>query len=187
MAHYSLGGSPPVITDKTTKFLFTFGGIALYNTIELLVLIFVTFKQYSGLYFWSLIFSTCGIVPYTLGFLFNFYNVIEPKIITVVLIDIGWQLVVTGQSVVMYSRLHLLVTGNRVTRCVLGIIIANFFVSNIPTSVGLFGASSNNPAYGCLFSIWERLQVCLYFAQESLISAIYIYYVIDLFRDDDQK
>lgn len=188
MARYSLGKIPPVITAIRTKILFTFAGIALYNTIELLVLILVTFKRYSGLYFWSLTISTIGIIPYTLGFLFNFYSVIKIRMITVALIDVGWQLVVTGQSVVMYSRLHLLVTGNKVTRCVMGMIIFNFFICNIPTSVVLFGASSDNPEpYAHLFSIWERLQVVMYFTQESIISGLYIYYVVELLRDVDDR
>lgn len=66
--------------DKTTSF---FNGqydsknvtiticcaLALYNAIELLLLIFTTFRKYHGLYFWSMLIATAGIVPYTIGFM----------------------------------------------------------------------------------------------------------------------
>lgn len=38
--------------------------IALCNSIELLVLIFPSFRRYSGLYFWSLLLSVLfGVIP----------------------------------------------------------------------------------------------------------------------------
>jgi hypothetical protein len=44
-----------------------FTAIAWYNSIELLILIFVIFKRYTGLYFWSLIVNAISIVPYATG------------------------------------------------------------------------------------------------------------------------
>ena len=49
-------------------------GLSLYNAVELIVLILVTFNKYRGLYFWSLIVSGVGIIPYALGFLIKFYQ-----------------------------------------------------------------------------------------------------------------
>ena len=107
MGAYAMGSAGLVISNTTVKILFTLAGIALYNTTELIVLIFVSFKRYGGLYFWSLLLATMGIIPYTLGLLFKFFNVIKIDMLSIALIDIGWQLMVTGQSIVLYSRLHL--------------------------------------------------------------------------------
>jgi hypothetical protein len=47
--------------------------LALYNALEL-ILIFTTFKRWHGLYFWSLLVATFGIIPYTVGFLIVFFQ-----------------------------------------------------------------------------------------------------------------
>jgi hypothetical protein len=182
MGSYSLGSGLST-TTTIVHILFVFGGIALYNTIELLILALITFKRYRGLYFWSLILSTAGIIPYTLGLLFNFFNVITIKMLTIAFIDIGWQLMVTGQSIVMYSRLHLLATDTRVTKFVLAMIITNWFISNVPTTVFVFGANSIYAQhFNKIYGIWERLQLCLYFVQEITISGLYIFYVVKLLQ-----
>src|ERR1700743_1108469 len=110
---YAMNSMEMVFSSTTIKILFTLAGIALYNTAELIVLIFVTFKRYGGLYFWSLLLATSGIIPYTLGLLFKFFGVIKIDMLSIALVDIGWQLMVTGQSVVLYSRLHLILKNQR--------------------------------------------------------------------------
>lgn len=39
--------------------------LAIASAFELLLLIFTTFRRYGGLYFWSLVVATTGILPYT--------------------------------------------------------------------------------------------------------------------------
>src|ERR1700753_698790 len=118
MGAYAMGNTGLVTTDTIVKILFTFAGIALYNTTELIVLIFVSFKRYGGLYFWSLLLATSGIIPYTLGLLFKFFGVIKIDMLSIALVDIGWQLMVTGQSIVLYSRLHLVLKNRQILRYV---------------------------------------------------------------------
>lgn len=75
-------------------------GLSLYNALELLVLVFVTFQRFSGLYFWALVISGCGIIPYSLGFLIKFFQLLNPSedegYVAVVLLTIGWYTMVTG-------------------------------------------------------------------------------------------
>lgn len=40
--------------------------LAVYNALELALLIFTTFKAYHGLYFWSMVTATMGIIPYVM-------------------------------------------------------------------------------------------------------------------------
>jgi hypothetical protein len=94
-------------------------------------------------------------------------------------------MMVTGQSFVLYSRLHLICRSQKVQRAVLWMIIANWFLSNIPTTVFVFGASSPNPApYMVPYGVWERLQLCLYFTQEVIISCIYGVGVVRMLKPD---
>lgn len=54
--------------DRTIpRSMTAFTAIAWYNAAEILVLIFFVFKKYSGLYFWSLVGATLGVVPYATG------------------------------------------------------------------------------------------------------------------------
>jgi hypothetical protein len=75
-------------------------GLALYNAIELIVLILVTFQRYHGLYFWSLVVATFGIIPYSLGFLIKFFQLLDPSrdvgYVAVFFLSIGWYPMVTG-------------------------------------------------------------------------------------------
>lgn len=76
-------------------------GLALYNSIELIVLIFVTFQRYHGLYFWSMLVAAIGIIPYSLGFLIKFFQLLDPNknvgYVAVVFLTIGWYPMVTGE------------------------------------------------------------------------------------------
>lgn len=51
--------------------------LALCNAIELLVLIFTTFRRYAGLYFWSLVVASSGVVPYVIGFMFEYFRLVS--------------------------------------------------------------------------------------------------------------
>jgi hypothetical protein len=185
---YGMRNTTLQTTPTVERILFTFGGIALYNMVELLVQIPMRFKAWKGLYFWSLVISTTGIAPYVLGLLFKFFGVIQgyPFVyLAITLIDIGWQMMVTGQSMVLYSRLHLICRNRKVQRAVLWMIVANWFISNVPTTVFVFGASSPNPEpYNMPYGIWERLQLCLYFTQEVIISSIYGTEVVKMLKPD---
>lgn len=89
-----------------------FASLSIYNAIEIIALVFITFTRYQGVYFWSLLVASWGILPYTLGFVLKFFEVTTSwdKYISAALLTICWYTMVTGQSVVLWSRLHLLVT-----------------------------------------------------------------------------
>lgn len=92
-----------------------FAGLAIYNACELVMMVFLTFNHYRGLYFYSLLFSGLGIIPYALGFLLKLMNITtgDAKWVAVVLLSIGWYPMITGQALVLWSRLHLILNGER--------------------------------------------------------------------------
>jgi hypothetical protein len=104
---YGMTNTTLQTTRTIERVLFTLAGIAMFNAIELLAEVWFRFRRWQGLYFWSLVVATLGILPYTLGLLFKFFGVIGgyPTVFAAIaMVDVGWQCMVTGQSVVLYSR-----------------------------------------------------------------------------------
>ncbi|KAK7177717.1 integral membrane protein [Paraphaeosphaeria sporulosa] len=123
-------------------------GLGVYNALELIVLILVIFNRYRGLYFWSMIVSGLGIMPYSLGFLIKFFNLLDPNTNTgylaVAMNVVGWYMMVTGQSVVLWSRLHLLTTSRRILRYSLFMICIDVVILGFPTTVLTFGSNASS-------------------------------------------
>ena len=158
-----------------------FTAISWYNVLELNISIFMTFKRRRGLYFWSILISSWGIILHSLSILLKLYGVVTSYIITCTIITIGWYAMVTGQSLVLYSRLHLVVKEPRILRCVLCMIIFDAIALHIPTTVLTYGSNSPNPgpfSYG--YSIMERVQMTLFCVQEYIISGIYVWATVRL-------
>ncbi|KAF2994818.1 hypothetical protein E8E13_002150 [Curvularia kusanoi] len=167
-------------------------GLALYNAVELILLVLVTFQRYHGLYFWSLLIAGFGVLPYSLGFLIKFFQLLDPNgnpgYVAVVLITIGWWTMVSGQSVVLWSRLHLLTNSRKTLRWTLYMIIINGFLLHSITTILTFASNANNFSQTELnrfvngYSIMEKIQMVGFFLQELILSVIYIRETIRLLR-----
>lgn len=166
---------------KTIMVVFT--SLAFYNAIELMILILFTFHRYSGLYFWSMVLSNIfGVIPHALGYLFVYFN-IGPLALRLTLSTIGFYLMVPGQSVILYSRLHLVVQNPKVLRPVLYVIIIDTIILIVPTTVLTFStAFIGSLTIVRAYNVIERLQVAWFCAQEFMISGIYIWEAIKLLR-----
>jgi hypothetical protein len=90
--------------DSSTVLVIVISALVLYNGLELLLLVFTTFTSFSGLYFWSLFVATSGLIPYAVGWLLNYFRV--SQLTGLILNNIGWWTVVTGQSVVLWVFCH---------------------------------------------------------------------------------
>ncbi|KAJ5293447.1 uncharacterized protein N7443_009400 [Penicillium atrosanguineum] len=165
--------------------LVTFIGLSCYNVAELVVLVPSTFRRWQGLYFWSLLASGClGVVPYSIGFLMKFFTRAD-SVLSVTVLTIGWWTMVTGQSVVLYSRLHLVLRDEKVLRRVLWLIVANFFLLHVPTTILTYGANivhSGEIAWVEGYNIMEKIQLTGFTIQESLISTLYVIETVKLLR-----
>jgi hypothetical protein len=162
--------------------LVAFTTIALYNVLELNAIIFTTFKKRSGLYFWSFIVATWGIVPHAVGFILKFFGVPIVWWGRVSLVAIGWIAMVAGQSLVLYSRLHLVSGSVGRIRWVLYMIIFNSILVGIPDVTLAFMANrpKAHASVISVFSTFDKVQVGVFFIQESIISAFYIYETVRL-------
>ena len=154
----------------------TFVGVAWYNVGELMVLVFLTFKKYRGMYFWSMLVSAWGIIPYSLGFLLKFFNATDAIWLLITLLTVGWWTMLTGQSMVLYSRLHLVLRDIRILHLVLGLIIMDVFLLHIPTTVLTYLANySTSPPSVAGYNVMEKIQLTGFCVQEMIISGLYIW------------
>ena len=160
-----------------------FTAVAWYNVAELNVQVFLTFKRHRGLYFWSLLISSYGCVLHALGFLMKFFQLTNNDFISVSIITIGWYAMVTGQAVVLYSRLHLVVREQRILRGILCMIIIDAICFHIPTTVLTYGCNSTDAKkYTTAFDVVEKLQMTAFCIQEFIISGVYVFSTIRLLR-----
>jgi hypothetical protein len=165
--------------------LITFIGLSCYNVAELVVLVPTTFRRWRGLYFWSLLASGCiGVVPYSIGFLMKFFTQTD-SVLSVTILTIGWWTMVTGQSVVLYSRLHLVLRDELMLRRVFRLIIVNIFLLHIPTTILTYGANivhSGDVAWAKGYNIMEKIQLTGFTLQEGLLSTLYVIETVKLLR-----
>ncbi|OQV05749.1 hypothetical protein CLAIMM_10427 [Cladophialophora immunda] len=98
--------------------------ISLYNCVELLLTILTTFREWHGLYFVSLIVASVGIIPYCLGFLLEYFRILVFWA-TMMFSTIGWVMMITGQSFVLYSRLGLILQNDRILKGIKWMIITD--------------------------------------------------------------
>jgi hypothetical protein len=171
------------VSRGVTMVMSAFAALALYNVVELAFIIAFTFKRRKGLYFWSFVVATTAIVPYTLGFMFKFSDVIPGTMVSITLIVVGWCGMVTGQSVVLYSRLHLIVRESSILCWVLGMIVVDAIVCHLPIVVLVYGSNSSNPGpFITPYSIYEKVQITVFFLQELIISCLYVFFTVKVLR-----
>ena len=93
--------------DTATIIVIITSALSLYNSLELVLLIFTTFNSYRGLYFWSLLIATTGLIPYAVGLILSYFLVANTAVTAfgLAINNYGWWATITGQSVVLYSRL----------------------------------------------------------------------------------
>jgi len=176
-------------SDSLRIVIIFLSGLAMYNAVELIAMISLTFTRYRGLYYWSLLISSIGIIPYSLGFFLKFDNLAPGDLrwIAVVLLTVGWYPMITGQSVVLWSRLHLIVSGergDRILKWTKYMIIFNAFALHIPTTVLTFGSNGdvNTKVFVRGYNVMEKIQMVGFFVQEIILSSIYIIETIKILR-----
>jgi hypothetical protein len=99
------------IAYKTALVVAVFLALAVYNTFEILVKIFRRFRHYRGGYFYSMLAASIGTVIHALGYFLRNYNISRSPPLGITLAYGGGMLMIIGQSIVLWSRLHLISLG----------------------------------------------------------------------------
>jgi hypothetical protein len=97
---------PLASTTEVVAFL-VLTGMAWFNAIELIWTIFVSFHRWTGRYFACLVVATLGVFLYQINVFFMIFAPSFKAHAVIACIGIGWSAMVTGQSLVLWSRLHL--------------------------------------------------------------------------------
>lgn len=150
------------------------------------MLIASTFKRPKrGTYFWSLVVSTISLILYTTANMLLSLNPIEPVQITLWMSGIGWIGSSNGFSLVLWSRLHL-ITVSRQIRILLLVMIMTTGVVLQGTTLTITQIQLAHPTLALkLISGNSKLNCAIQIAfatQETLLSSVYIYYVIRFLR-----
>lgn len=176
---YNLGYTSPIpLAWNPTIYCFVaaFSAVPMWMTIELTFQIYAKFKKYTGLYFWSLLFCTWCITLRQIGRICIYFVPGCNQVFSLTFAMLGWVGTVTGFSVVLYSRLHLVTRNRRILRGVLYMIVADVFVLHLPTMVAQIGVVTHrHPSWVSWYPAMEKLQIVGFTIQETIISGIYIY------------
>ncbi|RMZ89003.1 hypothetical protein DV736_g3758, partial [Chaetothyriales sp. CBS 134916] len=127
--------------------------LALYNTLELLLLVLITFNEYSGLYFWSMLVSTVSIIFYTNGLIIEYFR-IAPMILGLIFDNtVKWMIIV--DAIVFHTSTIILNFGARHTG-------QTHFING--------------------YYYIEQIQMTFFCAQEFAISGIYVWQTVKLLK-----
>lgn len=166
---------PIAVSLATAMVIAGFFAVAVYNTFEILICLFSIFRKRRSLYFWSLLVATLGILVHSIAVLLRFFA-LAPNFLMCVFTILGWWAMVTGQSVVLYSRLGLVVSEAWKMRFAAVMIITNFFILHIPVSILFLASNTGNPApYIHAFDIYEKIQLAGFSLQECILSGMYLW------------
>ncbi|KAF1919208.1 hypothetical protein BDU57DRAFT_133474 [Ampelomyces quisqualis] len=175
-------GPNPTLSYRAALLIIVFLALAVYNTLEIIVKIFHRFQRYNGVYFYSMLAASIGIVIHALGYFLRNYDITNSTPLELSMICGGAILMVTGQSIVLWSRLHLISPGQR-DLWLLWMIIAACIIAQGGATTLFSGSNSSHPEpWLKLFEKWEIFQVTWFVFQECLISGLYIYRTCKLMR-----
>lgn len=164
--------------------------LAIYNGLELILLIFTTFRKYSGLYFWSLVVSSTGLIPYCLAYMIEYFRLTK-QLAGEIISCFGWPMVVTGQSLVLYSRLGVVLGPSHqgILRAVKWMIIVDGVVFHVVTQVVMFGAYNAHPNHGFAqaYKYVEKVQMTGFTIQELILSSLYVWRTLDILRSGGSR
>ncbi|EFQ36315.1 integral membrane protein [Colletotrichum graminicola] len=164
-----------VLTQNELMAVAALATAGIYNAAEIYVFIFATFRRRHGPYFWSMIVADSGIFVHAISSLIHYlgHTVIIPGALAVV----GWVAMVTGQSLVLWSRLHLVVYSRRWVRSVLALIIADVLMLHVPMAVlwavSLTAPQTDRAAWLRRYLVYEKVSIVVFSMQETLITGIF--------------
>ncbi|KAK1974993.1 integral membrane protein [Colletotrichum cereale] len=159
------------VSQAQAKVIIAFAVVAYYNTIETFIIILSTFKHRRGRYFWAMVVANTGTNINVIAFVLRYFShhrvtVLASKII----IPVAWYCMVTGQALVLWSRLHLVFQDRRKIRMVLVMIVFNAVTVYIPKTVIFYLANAKPHKWTASFNIYEKIELIAFTIQETIIS-----------------
>ncbi|CAG8249861.1 unnamed protein product [Penicillium salamii] len=161
-----------------------FTGISWYIGVEINISLFLLFKRRSGLYFWSCALSSWAVILQPLFIILADFGVWRDAVPSITMIYLTWLIMVIPQSWVLYSRLYLLLRSVKTLSFIKYGLIFNSIVFSVPTIViGTIAQTTTvNPKLTSINLIWDRVQLVVFFVQETTLSVLYIFHTWKFLR-----
>ena len=153
-------------------------GICYLVAFELLFRVGYSLRRLRGLYFWSLIAGSFGCITHITGSMVKFFVAGVPWTAPTLLIVFGWLTMVGGQSLVLYSRIYLVVRDKSTIWAIRAMIAVTFAVCFGAGTVALILVNvthGEDPHVAWAFFIIERSQLCAFLWCEATLSVIYVF------------
>ncbi|KAL6721236.1 hypothetical protein ACLMJK_000338 [Lecanora helva] len=183
-------GTPPPFPRALFGFATGFMAIAFYLVFEVNLLVSRCFKKHQGLYFWSLLISSWGVFLHTIGYVLQWWVRDSPWILNTACIMFGWSAMVTCQSLVLYSRLHLVIRNYNILRGVLVLIVTTAIFIEIPQWVTTWASTDTKLSVTKLWtpydSIMVRISQMVFLIQEATLSLLYIWGAVKVLSPNDK-
>ena len=161
--------------------------LSLYNSLELFLLIAATFKRWKGLYFWSLSICNLGVIMYAVGLMMGYFT-LGVMWLGKAILDIGWMLMIAFQSLVLYSRLGLLLDNPKILNGVKWMIITTSIVLLPTVNILDFGNTyANSETWPRAYFYIEHIQMTFITLQELIISGLYVWKTLALLKVISRK
>ncbi|KAI1491509.1 integral membrane protein [Biscogniauxia mediterranea] len=173
-----MGDIPDIRNDLPTSMIMAaFAGISWYIGAEINTSLFMVFKRRRGLYFWSCALASWGVVLQPLFIMLADFGVWTNLKGSITMIYLTWMIMVVPQSWVLFSRLHLVIHDERVLRWIKAVLLFTSIAFTVPTIVvGIIAqTTTTNPHLFSINTSWDRVQLIVFFVQETTLSILYIY------------
>ena len=183
-------GAPPPMPLAFFGFATALMGIAFYLIIEVNVTVLRFFKKRGGLYFWCILVASWGTCLHTISFIIQWWVPGAPWVLCAAFGQFGWSFMVTAQSLVLYSRLHLVIRNHKILRGVLIMIITTSIAVEVPNWVTSWFAYDTELSVTELWTprdnIMLRISQLVLFLQESTLSVLYIWGTVKILAPNDK-
>jgi hypothetical protein len=124
-----------------------------------------------------------GILLQTTGYILTKFENHIAVTFVLTISKLGWVLNVTGFSIVLWSRLHLVVNNSRILNWILAMVLVNGLVCHTITIVFEVGLTVDRKDYYSMAMVIERVQQTSFATQETIISFIYVWQTVRFLKN----
>jgi hypothetical protein len=154
--------------------------MAIFCDTFVLLVVFLTFRRHTGLYFWALIGTAFAQIAVCISTYLSFW-VLGGRLpgLPVVLTSAGNAAYVVSDFLVLYSRLHLLGASKRHLRLILGTIIAEWCLVEMPlVLLNIYsGLNPDKTLVAQVLAKWWDVEAVLYVLVDCSLSAMYFFLI----------
>jgi hypothetical protein len=166
----------PEITHQWPRVYTFFSAIAIWSSVPLTLRLCTTLKRRRTVYFWAILATSWGLCIRAIGYLLGLLVPSSPWALNNALALGGCVPMVTGFSVVLYSRLNLILESQITRRAFLVLIIVTAFVFH-PLILTLSFTTHNMLKLAPLAQInsrIEKVQLVIFSVEEIILSYFYV-------------